>query len=93
MTDNEIREKVLESGSFVYTVAEQIVDKVNDVQWALIANYVLSNAAHMRRHADKEVEIGRYVLEILKPICERALEYEIEQYKNKHDITYGAEDE
>lgn len=93
MSDDEIREKVLESPVFASSVAEQILEKVTEQQWAIVANYILSNAKHLRRQADREAEIGRYVLETLLPICIADLKWHIENYKDKNDITYGMEDE
>ena len=93
MTDSEIREKVLESSDFTYYVADSIVDGVTNQQWSIIANYILSNAPHHRRQADREADLGRYVLETLQPIVAKTLAYCIERYKDKNDITYGLEDE
>lgn len=93
MTDAEIREKVLESSDFTYYVAEQIVDKITDQQWSILANYILSNAPHHRRESDRVEAIGHYVLETLGPVVLNTLKWRIEDYKDKNDITYGTEDE
>ena len=88
MSDNEIKQVVLESSDFAYSVGEALRDNLTNEQAALIAFYMLRNVRVGEKLEDFQRDLGILVIEELKPIVEKTMKFEIEEYKIKHNINY-----
>lgn len=52
-------DEILESSAFKYRFSEQIVDRMTDDQWAILARYIYGN---------DELEAGRFLAELARPV-------------------------
>lgn len=85
MSDKEIRNKLLESDDpkgWKYSIGEQMRDNLTDGQAAMLAYYYFQRDF---------TNLGYYLAEIMKPVIEKAMANEIEEYKRHNSITVGEE--
>ena len=87
MSDNEIKQVVLESKEFAYAVGEKLRDCLTNEQASLIAYYMLRGVRVGEKVDDHMRDLGILITEELKPIIKKTLDNEIKEYKNKNDIT------
>lgn len=91
LSDKEIRAKLLESNDpkgWKYSIGEQMRDNLTDGQAAVLAYYYYRDL--ITKPSDAEA-LGNYFKEIMGPIIEKTMAWEIERYKDNNPTTIGEE--